>query len=52
MSDLYREILVKRATPAADRIKQGGLIGLTVVCWREACCLFAAASGRDCPGGG
>ena len=32
MSDLYREILVKRATPAADRIKQGGLIGLTVVC--------------------
>ena len=32
MSDLYREILVKRTTPAADRIKQGGLIGLTVVC--------------------
>lgn len=32
MSDLYREILVKRTTPAADRIKQGGLIGLTVAC--------------------
>lgn len=32
MSDLYREILVKREMPASARILKGALIGLVVLC--------------------
>lgn len=33
MGDSYREILVKRITPPADKIKKAALIGVTVVCF-------------------
>lgn len=32
MNDLYREILVKRITPTADKIKSAALVALTVLC--------------------
>ena len=32
MSDLYREILVKREMPVSARILKGALIGLVVLC--------------------